>query len=474
MFLAQGFAVIVGSGVSIYAIRSLSQSAWGQYSTALALVAVFTVFSGLGVAQLALREMTKDPTRRQAVLAQSLGGLVLTCLAAAFVLGPVAVALGYPAKVLVLIAITAPFLLLEPVLSLAQAAFNSHRWLPGVAGFQAVRSAVYGALAVTALALGTGVVGLAATSLVGLVASVLTAGVLLRRRLGLSPRISFHGVTPYLRAAVPIAGISIVGILYDRLDVVMLSKLASVKAVATYSVPYSFVRLSWLVPSIIAAAFFPILSSALAENRDEARRLFFLVVRLFLFASLPLSLLLAVGSPTLLSVIFGGRYEGSVHVLQIMAWTSVLGFENYVFWYGIFAIHRERLVLGLQIAGLILNAVLNILLIPRFGPSGAAAALVTSDLLVVVGQAFLVHRYLFRLPFARLLLKPATAGALVIPASVLLGHYVSPLGAAAAGALTYAGFLLATSYVETSEWRPLTEAAAELVLRVRKRLPSPA
>src|SRR5437868_10202181 len=67
MLFAQGFATLVAAGVSIYAIRNLSTTSWGHYSTALALVAIFAIFSG-GIAPLALREMTAGPERQSEIL----------------------------------------------------------------------------------------------------------------------------------------------------------------------------------------------------------------------------------------------------------------------------------------------------------------------------------------------------------------------------------------------------------------------
>src|SRR5206468_12176810 len=100
---------------------------------------------------------------------------------------------------------------------------------------------------------------------------------------------------------------------------------------------------------------------------------------------------LALGSPTLRPFLFGDSYSHSVPVLQIMAWTSVLGFQNYVLWYGVLAARRERAVLVVQIAGLALNVAINAFAIPLYGPTGAATALVISDLAVVAGQVALIQ-----------------------------------------------------------------------------------
>ena len=106
---------------------------------------------------------------------------------------------------------------------------------------------------------------------------------------------------------------------------------------------------------------------------------------------MPISLALAVSSPTLLPAVFGPSYAASAPVLQILAWTSIFGFQNYLLWYGLLTVHREKSVLKIQVLGLIVNVAVNAWAIPRDGPSGAAAALVASDLVVVIGQVLVLQ-----------------------------------------------------------------------------------
>jgi O-antigen/teichoic acid export membrane protein len=234
----------------------------------------------------------------------------------------------------------------------------------------------------------------------------------------------------------------------------MLSVLSTSTKDAFYTVPYSLVRLSWLLPSVVSAAFFPLLSRRLESNRSEAEYLFFLVVRVFLFLSVPISLALALSGPTLLPFLFGDAYSESVSVLQIMAWTSVFGFANYILWYGILAARKERAVLVIQTAGLAVNVGINGFAIPLYGPSGAATALIVSDLVVIAGQTVLIHRSLFRIRFLELLTKPAATSLVVVPVAVLIATRTA-VGGAATGAIAYVLILLALRYVTLDEWRPV-------------------
>jgi O-antigen/teichoic acid export membrane protein len=253
---------------------------------------------------------------------------------------------------------------------------------------------------------------------------------------------------------VALAGIWVVNVVYDRLDVLMLSKLGPAADVAVYSVAYTAIRLTWLVPSLVTGAFFPLLTALLRENPREARASFFLLSRIFVFIGMPLSAALALGGTDLMTLLFGDRYERAGGVVAILAWTALMTFQTYLLWYGVLACHKERLVLYLQLAGLLLNAGANAVLIPRFGTQGAAIALVLSELWAVGAQAYVVHRYLFRFPLAQLLTKPLIATVLLAPV-IVAASFVSSLGAAAVAAVTVPSLLLALGYVSRDEWEPL-------------------
>jgi O-antigen/teichoic acid export membrane protein len=306
--LAQGVDALIGGAVAIYAVRTFTPSSWGHYSTAIALVALFTVISGAGLAPRALREMTSAAPRQGEILGVTFRALAWTSCLAATALLVVVPLLGYPREVLLLVLVLAPFLLLDPGLATLAAAFNARSQLVFAAHAQLARSAVYGALALAVVATARGVLGLALATLIAALCSAVIALVLLRARLGLRVRLSQPRgeVLTFLRAAVPIGGIGLVGVVYDRVDTLMLSLLSSAARVAHYAVPYGFVRLSWLVPSVVSAAFFPLLNRRVDSGSSDAGELFFLVVRVFLLLGLPISLLLAVGSPTLIPLAFGG------------------------------------------------------------------------------------------------------------------------------------------------------------------------
>ena len=415
----------------------------GTFSTALALVATFAMLSGPGLAPLVLREISSAPGSLADILGLALQALVWTFLLAAVALFATTAILGYPRDIAVLVVLLAPLPDTRPALANLAASFNARFRLRHVAVFQVAQALVYGTIAVVVISASLGVSGLAIATVGAALCATMLALALLRAEFRVWPRLRQppRRAWSLLWTSMPIAGINLVATVYARLDILMLSVLATSSTVALYTVPYGLVRLSYMIPSVASAAFFPLLSRRLETDRAEAEYLFFLVVRVFLFLSVPVSLLLALSSPALMPFVFGDRYSQSAAVLQIMAWTTVFSFLNYIFWYGVLAVRRERAVLVVQIVGLAVNLALNALAIPAYGASGAAAALVVSDLIVVAGQGLVVHRHLFRVPLFDLLFKPLVAGVVVVPAALLVSTW-SSVGGAITGAVAYPAALL--------------------------------
>jgi O-antigen/teichoic acid export membrane protein len=151
-----------------------------------------------------------------------------------------------------------------------------------------------------------------------------------------------------------------------------------------------------------------------------------------------------------------------------MAWTSVLGFENYVLWYGVLAARKERPVLYIQLTGLVANVAINAFAIPVYGARGAAVALVASDFLVVAGMTVLIHRHLFRVQLGTLLAKPVAGGLVAVPVAVLVATHTA-VGGAIVGAAAYVALLLLLRYVTLEEWRPVTALVTQPFARFAQR-----
>src|SRR5262245_16134928 len=209
--MSQAIGGTITAGVMIFAVRVVSVPAWGHYTTALALIAIATVFASSGITTLALREMSDDIEQQGAILGTCLTAIGAVTLVTALAIVPIALALGYSRDVIGLIVLALPLIFLQPTLSLLQASLNARHALYLAARFSILQSLVYGVGAVLVLRLGFGAAGLIAATVIAAIVGAAAGLVVLRRQFSVRPerRLVARRFAPYLKAAAPLAGIGI-------------------------------------------------------------------------------------------------------------------------------------------------------------------------------------------------------------------------------------------------------------------------
>jgi len=164
-----------------------------------------------------------------------------------------------------------------------------------------------------------------------------------------------------------------------KIDQVMLQYYIGLPAVGLYAAASRLSEVPYVLPMIIVTALFPAiinarkLSTALYEKR--MRHLYSLMFLMALLIILPVTFL----SDWIIGLLYGVEFADSAEVLQIHIWACV-----FVFW-GL-AMNRWVLAEKLQkkefyylFAGMVTNVILNIILIPELGISGAAWATLISQ-----------------------------------------------------------------------------------------------
>lgn len=182
-----------------------------------------------------------------------------------------------------------------------------------------------------------------------------------------------------LKEAWPLILSGIVIMMYMRLDQIMIGEMIGDKGVGLYSVSTRFTELWYFIPSIFATSFFPKLVEKFNVDRTSYDGVCLKLFKLLFVVSFFISIFFTFFSKFIISFLYGNEYIMSVFALQISIWTGV-----FVFW-GVAAgnmlivenLNKHNLLKSVQ--GLILNIVLNLILIPKYGINGAAVATLISQ-----------------------------------------------------------------------------------------------
>jgi O-antigen/teichoic acid export membrane protein len=449
---------VVNTALAIFAIRTFSVEEYGHFAIALALIGIFGVLSETGISTVALRLMSTDHRGEAKHLGVALVSELVTSLLIVPLMLPVGLLLGYPPEVIALLGIGAVYLFLQGFLAALDATFRARRILVFPALLLALQAMVTAGAGAALISSGAGPPGLLTAMALGYAVAAVPAFVLVRSRLKIPIALTgtVRKVPSFLGTALPIAAAGGIGIVYERVDLLMVSKLDSTSAAAIYGVVLTALAISAILPTVIVPAFFPLLAVGLREAREQARESFFLLWRLFLLLSVPVALFLLFGSDDLVTAVLGDRYESAGTPLAIFGGCIVIGFLNSLLSYALIADYRERRRVPILAVSLAVNVGLNVLLIPPYGPTGAAVALVVSDALILAWQTGILHTSVFPVPFRRLFVRPVVAVLAALAVAIPLSA-VATLGAAVAAPCIYVALLMLGSYVTLEEWRPLID-----------------
>jgi len=113
-------------------------------------------------------------------------------------------------------------------------------------------------------------------------------------------------------------------------------------------------------------------------------------------------------------MVFGAQYAEGAVSLRILIWLVPAAILTGHFRYILVAHDAQRLDLRCGVLGLGTCLLLAVLLVPTWGPSGAAAAIVASELVTFAAAYFFVHQRIVVIPVGRHLAGPLLAGGVMV------------------------------------------------------------
>jgi O-antigen/teichoic acid export membrane protein len=460
LFAGQLLAKLVNFGTHVLIVRYLTQSDYGAFAYALAMVALGESLADFGLHRAITRYVPIYDEQRDYAKAF---GTILLAVAAVLGIGTM-LALGvYLGQGLIAthligdrhaVELLLILVLLSPVEAL-------DRLLVGLFAVFAGPRAIFFRRYVVGPGLKTAVVLLLVVGQAGV--KFLAAGYLIASTLGvviytvvLLRALRRRGLLTEFRArplevpwrevlafTVPLLSTDLVHVLMHTVDAVLLGYFGGTGDVAAFRAVQPTARLNQLVFATFAVLFTPQAARLFARNdRAGINDLYWQTAVWIAILSFPIFVLTFSLAGPLTLLLFGARYEGSAPILAILALGyyvhAALGFNGTVL-----TIYRKlRFVVGLNLIVAVASIAANLVLIPRYGALGAAIAtsgtLILHNVLKQAGLLLGTGINVFEWRYLRIyLIIGAGAGGL------LAGHLLADVPITVSLALAAAVFLVA-------------------------------
>jgi PST family polysaccharide transporter len=167
--------------------------------------------------------------------------------------------------------------------------------------------------------------------------------------------------------------------MYMRIDQVMIGEILGDTYVGFYSVSTRFTELWYFIPSIFVTSTYPSLINKYREEGEVYKRACQRLLKILFLLSFSISVFFVFFSDSIIFYLYGSEYMSAVFTLKVSIWTGV-----FVFWgmaAGNFLVieNLSKHNFTKSIQGLVINIILNIILIPKYGINGAAIATLVSQ-----------------------------------------------------------------------------------------------
>lgn len=169
----------------------------------------------------------------------------------------------------------------------------------------------------------------------------------------------------------PIFLVSLLSILYFKLDILILSFFRDSKEIGAYGLSYKIIENLLVFWGFFMASLYPLFSK-LKNKKDEQKKLFKNSFLIALSSSFFLVLLLFPLTPYVIRLVAGNDFSQSTFLLKILLVALPFFFINNLYFHFFLSINKIRFITIPIFISLILNLVLNLMTIPSFGATAAA------------------------------------------------------------------------------------------------------
>jgi O-antigen/teichoic acid export membrane protein len=426
---------------TLIVVRELSKSDFGRYQFILSLLGIVGFIADLKLSRIVLRDlMAVDGDAAGEVVGSYVGlrlviGFVSYAIAMAWVLIG-----GYPSDIVLGTAVAGLNLVILSAAFGVILLFEARLWLSDIAVSNVLGQAVQFVFTIVVAVAGVAsILWFSWSTVANAIALTLWLVFVTHRAVRVRVHIQWGRWWIWLREAAPLALGAALDTIYFRIDIVMLSLLATYTAVATYSVGYKFSDLLGALPLAVVTPALTMMVASWPGDPAAFRRTFRHALIILAVGAVGACVGFVIFAEPLVTLLYQQRYADATDAARLLVVGQGIHFFTLLAFTTLVAAGRNRLYPIAMLVGVVLNIALNIVLIPEYSYLGSGWATVITEVVVLAVLGIGVVRIPGVLPLPwDALAKCFGAGALAgLIGWALLDRIPWPIGAAITAAVYF-------------------------------------
>ncbi|MFH1938424.1 MAG: flippase [Patescibacteria group bacterium] len=407
-------ARVIGLALSLVIIgfitRYLGQEGFGYYSTILAFLFFFTVFSDFGLYHICIREISRPNADEKKIASNA---FTLRFFAGFFIfsLAPLVVLFfPYPNEIKIGVIIAGIGFWLMSNQQVLIGIFQKYLKMDKVALAELLGRIVQLALVLFFIWQQRSFLFIVSALSAGALVSFLLVFFFSRKYIPISFQFDFSYWRILLKNSFPLALASIFVLIYFRLDTIMLSLMKPITDVGIYNLAYKFLESLLFFPAMFVGLMMPLMSKYAFSAKKKFKDIIQKTLDILLIFIIPLMIGTFFLSQRLVVLVGGEDFILSGEVLNILIIATGIIFLGVLFSNMIIALEKQKALVYIYGLGAIINLVTNFIFIPRYSYHGAAWTTVLTELVVTVLMMVVIYKALKTFPSFASIFKYILAG----------------------------------------------------------------
>ncbi|MFH1073945.1 MAG: flippase [Candidatus Firestonebacteria bacterium] len=385
LFVSQVITKILSLLFVVYLGRTLLIADFGRFNLANAFVSIFGIIVDFGFNLFIVREISRNKDKPGEYLGSIIPLKLLLTFVAVVLMYVTAVIMKYDNLTFLVIMLFGVYYFLFSFSMFFRTIFLANEIMEYESVFAVLDKLMVFVLGIAVLLEGKGILWVAGVySLVEAVILILSIILLFKKFPGIKFSFSFKTLSYSVKQSFIFFLLNILLMVFLYIDSLMLSKMKDETAVGLYNAAYNLVyNLRFLVSPLINAIF-PAMSLSAVKSVEELFIMSRKVRKTLFLLGLGISVIGFIFSRQIIILLYGLKFEASVPAFAILITAIPFIYLNGFYGYLLTAVNKQKSILYMLSISCLVNIILNLIFIPKYGFIGASVITLISEILCFV------------------------------------------------------------------------------------------
>lgn len=411
--LSQIIIAFMGFILMIYLARFLGEADFGKYNFAFSLTTLIGTFADLGVNQLLVREIARQKEKSSYYVNNALCLKIILAIVTFILIVIITSILNLSTELSLLVYLFGIYNILLSISNTYLSLFQALEKMEYISLFQVIERTFITILTIIFLLEGFKLLIIGYIYLLGGVIDIITVFLITSKKF-INPSLSFNFQfqKKIFIMALPFGTNFIMGMIFLKMDTVLLGILKDDTSVGIYNAAYNpLLSLSTIIATVISLTIYPIMSRYFIKNENLLKKITMKSVGYVSIISFPITVGCFVLAEEFIELLYGNGYKSAILPFQLLALFMPIRLISTVTGTLLSSIDKQRYRMISVCLGSLFNITLNLLLIPKFSYLGASISTILSEMFLYLLFIFYIKEY--NIDLKKSFIKPLIAAVLM-------------------------------------------------------------